>query len=53
MTTITYLRSVDPRELCVGIKYYIVHMYSMPYYTIYIYIKNGSVMRIYAVLEIL
>ena len=26
-------RSVDPRKLCVGIKYYIVHMYSMPYYT--------------------
>ena len=25
--------SVDPRKLCVGVKYYIVHMYSMPYYT--------------------
>ena len=22
-----------PRKLCVGVKYYIVHMYSMPYYT--------------------
>ena len=31
--TIVYSRSVDPRNLCVGIKYYIVHMYSMPYYT--------------------
>ena len=33
--TILYSRSVDPRKLCVGIKYYIVllHMYSMPYYT--------------------
>ena len=20
-------------ELCIGVKYYIVHMYSMPYYT--------------------
>ena len=36
MCTILYLRSVDPRKLCVGVKYYIVHMYSMPYYT------NGS-----------
>ena len=26
-------RSVDPQKLCVGVKYYIVHMYSMPYYT--------------------
>ena len=25
--------SVDPRKLCVGVKYYVVHMYSMPYYT--------------------
>ena len=25
--------SVDPPKLCVGVKYYIVHMYSMPYYT--------------------
>ena len=25
--------SVDPRKLCVGVKYYIVHMYSMSYYT--------------------
>ena len=31
--TILYLRSVDPRKLCVGIEYYIVHMYSVPYYT--------------------
>ena len=28
--TIFYSRSV---MLCVGVKYYIVHMYSMPYYT--------------------
>ena len=45
-----YSRSVDPRKLCVGVKYYIVHMYSMPYYTYgsiilraycaYIYIKR-------------
>ena len=32
-STIFYSRSVDPRKLCVGVKYYIVHMYSMPYYT--------------------
>ena len=53
--TIVYSRSVDPRKLCIGVKYYIVHMYSMPYYTygitanflfleptvlIYIYIKR-------------
>ena len=25
--------SVDPQKLCVGVKYYIIHMYSMPYYT--------------------
>ena len=31
--TIVHSRSVDPRKLCVGIKYYIVHLYSMPYYT--------------------
>ena len=31
--TILYSRSVDPRKLRVGIKYYIVHMYIMPYYT--------------------
>ena len=31
-TTILYSRSVDPRQLHVGVKYYIVHMYSMPYY---------------------
>ena len=31
--TIVYLCSVDPRKLRVGVKYYIVHMYSMPYYT--------------------
>ena len=29
---ILYSRSVDPWKLRVGIKYYIVHMYSMPYY---------------------
>ena len=33
MTTIVHSRSVDPRKLRVGVKYYIVHMYSMPYYT--------------------
>ena len=57
---------LDPQKLCVGVKYYIVHMYSMPYYTygstanflvlestalIYIYQKNGAVMTIYVVLE--
>ena len=67
-TTIVHSRSVDPRKLCVGVKYYIVHMYSMPYYTYgstanflflgptalrYIYQKNGAVTRIYMVLEIL
>ena len=33
--TIVRSHSVDPRKLCVGVKYYIhvVHMYSMPYYT--------------------
>ena len=31
--TIVCSHSVDPRKLCVGVKYYIVHMYSMPYYT--------------------
>ena len=31
--TIVHSCSVDPRKLCVGVKYYIVHMYSMPYYT--------------------
>ena len=65
---VLYSRSVDPRKLCVGVKYYIVHMYSMPYYTygstanflflepttlIYIYQKNGAVTRIYVVLEVL
>ena len=30
---IVYSRSVDPQKLHVGVKYYIVHMYSMPYYT--------------------
>ena len=29
----TLLHSVDPRKLCVGMEYYIVGMYSMPYYT--------------------
>ena len=55
---ILYSRSVDPWKLCVGVKYYIAHMYSMPYYTYgstanflflgptafrYIYQKNGAV----------
>ena len=31
--SILYSHSVDLRKLCVGVKYYIVHMYSMPYYT--------------------
>ena len=58
--------SVGPRKLCVGLKYYIVCMYSVPYYTYcstanflfleptaltYIYQKNGAVTRIYVVLE--
>ena len=58
--------SVDPRKLHVGVKYYIVHMYSVPYYTygstahflflgptvlIYIYQKNGAATKIYVVLE--
>ena len=30
---ILYSHSVDPQKLCVGLKYYTVHMYSMPYYT--------------------
>ena len=30
---IVHSLSVDPWKLCVGVKYYIVHMYSMPYYT--------------------
>ena len=30
---IVHLHSNDPRKLCVGVKCYIVHMYSMPYYT--------------------
>ena len=33
LNAILYSHSVDPRKLCVGVKYYIVHMYSMPYYT--------------------
>ena len=70
LNTIVSSCSVDPRKwkLCVGVKYYIVHMYSMPYYTYgstanflfleptvltYIYQKNGAVTRIYVVLEIL
>ena len=31
--TIVYLCSIDPQKLRAGVKYYIVHMYSMPYYT--------------------
>ena len=31
--TIVYSRSGDPLKLHVDVKYYIVHMYSMPYYT--------------------
>ena len=65
---ILHSRSVDPGKLCVGVKYYIVHMYSMPYYTygstanfvfletialVYIYQKNSAVMRIYMVFEAL
>ena len=68
LKTIVHSRLVDPRKLCVGVKYYTVHMYSMPYYTygstanvlvlepialIYIYQKNGAVTRINVVLEIL
>ena len=30
---LVHSHSVDPRKLCVGVKNYIVHMYSMPYYT--------------------
>ena len=33
LITILHSRSVDPQKLHVGVKYYIVHMYSMPYYT--------------------
>ena len=68
ISTIVHSCSVDPRKLCVGVKYYIVHMHSMPYYTygstanllvlgptalIYIYQKNGAVTRIYMLLEML
>ena len=64
---ILHSRSVDPQKFCVGVKYYIVHMYSMPYYTcgstanfvflepialIYIY-QKGAVMKIYMVFEAL
>ena len=67
-STILYSRSVDPWKLQVRVKYYIVHMYSVPYYTygstanflfleptvfIYLYQKNGAVMSINIVLEIL
>ena len=65
---IVHLRSVDSRKLRVGVNYYIVHMYSMPYYTYgstanflcleptalqYIYQKNDAVTRIHMVLDIL
>ena len=30
---IVHSHSVDPWKLCVCVKYYIVHVYSMPYYT--------------------
>ena len=33
VTIVFYSCSVDPRKLGVGVEYYIVHMYSMPYYT--------------------
>ena len=33
MYIILYSRSVDPQKLCVGVKYYIVLMYNIPYYT--------------------
>ena len=68
-TVVVHSRSVDPWKLCVGVKYYIVHMYSVPYYTYgstanflvlepttlirIIYQKNGAVTRIYMVLEML
>ena len=65
MSIKVHSRSVDPRKLCVGVKYYIVHMYSMPYYTygstanlldleptaLILYQKNGAVTRINVVLE--
>ena len=60
--SIVHSRSVDPRELCVGVKYYIVHTYNMPYYTYsstakflvleptaLIYKKNGTWRTIYVV----
>ena len=65
--SIVYSCSVDPRKLCVGVKYYIVHMYSMPYYTygsaanflfleptvrVYIHQKNSAVTKMCVVLEI-
>ena len=65
---IVHLCSVAPRKLCVVVKYYIVHMYSIPYRTygstanilileptvlIYVYQKNSAVTRIYLVLEVL
>ena len=37
--SILYSRSVDPWKLRVGVKYYIVHMYSMPYY---IYVSTAN-----------
>ena len=56
MIAIVHSHSVDPQKLCVGIKYYIVHMYSMPYYaygstanllflgpTVLIYRRTGNV----------
>ena len=66
ISTIVHSCSIDPWKLCVGVKYYIVHMYSMPYYAygstanifvleptvlIYVYQKDGAVTRIYMVLK--
>ena len=33
MVIIVHLRSVGLGKLCVGVKYYLVYMYSMSYYT--------------------
>ena len=41
VATIVHLRSIDPRKLCIGVKYYIVHMYSVPHYT---YGSTGNIL---------
>ena len=46
LSTEIHSRSVDLQKLCEGIKYYIVHMYSMPYYT------YGSTYVQYAILHL-